>query len=412
MAKTLLNAALIEQLKRKPPAERAEIWDGKISALCLRVTPSGGGSYSLRYRPKAGGLLQRVTLGSWDDLGLSEARERATVVRGEIAGGGDPQASQRETRRAAATALSFDQLAQRYVDEYAKPRKSSWQNDVLYLARPRAALGERAAKSLIRRDFIRVLDDIKAVAPVSANRTQSVLVTLLNWATDEELIDVNVLAGARKRAAEAPKERSLSDTELGLLWNSINGAELSSGVRGALLFLALTGQRPGEVVGMRRAELVDLNNTEQARWELPAERHKSRRKHLVPLPPLAVSIIKPLTEGLRADNGVFGSKYRDREVPARHSLSQALRRILDALPGGESTAALKADRPVPHSFRATLATGLSRLGVPREDRLAVLGHSIGDVHSRHYDQHERAAEKRAALLAWELHVRSVVGLDR
>jgi integrase len=364
----------------------------------------------LRYWPKADIGLQRITLGSWDDLTLSEARDRATVLRGEVVGGGDPQARQRENRRAAATALTFNQLAQAYLDQYAKPRKSSWANDQLYLARPRAALGDREAKRLLRRDFIRVLDDIKATAPVSANRVQSVLVTLLNWATDEELIDGNVLAGARKRASEAPKERTLSDDELRLLWDSISQAPLSDGVRAALLFLALTGQRPGEVVGMRRAELIDLDNA-QARWELPAERHKARRKHLVPLPPLAVAVLKPLAESLRPEDGVFGGRY-GREVPARHSLSQALRRLLDALPDGENTASLKSDRPVPHSFRATLATGLSRLGVSREDRLAVLGHSFGDVHAKHYDQYERAAEKRAALLVWENHVRTLVGLVR
>jgi integrase len=276
------------------------------------------------------------------------------------------------------------------------------------LARPRAALGNREAKSLLRRDFIRVLDDIKAAAPVSANRTQSVLVTLLNWAADEELIDVNVLAGARKRAAETPNERSLSDDVLRILWNSIVGAPLSDGVRGALLFLALVGQSPGEVAAIRRAELFDLDDANSARWEIPAARHKSRRNHLVPLCPLASSILKPLVKGLSPGDGVFASKYAGRNVQARHSLSQALRRILNALPDRTDTALLKSDRPTPHTFRSTLATGLSRLGVPREDRLAVLGHSIGDVHSRHYDQHERAAEKRAALALWERHVRAVV----
>lgn len=401
MTTQTLSAALVELLKRSPPSARAEIWDGKIAGLCLRVSPNGRGSWSLRYRPKKGAGLQRVTLGTWDDIGLSQARERARVVRGEVAAGADPQALQRESRRAASTALTFDHLAQRYLNEYAKPRKSSWANDQLYLARPRAALGDRAAKGLIRRDFIRVLDDIKATAPVSANRTQSVLVTALNWAVDEELLDVNVLAGARKRAAENPKERSLSDGELGTLWDAITAAPISAGVRSALLFLALVGQRPGEVAGMRRAEVVDLEDPDAARWEVPAERHKSRRKHLVPLCPLAVSILKSLTKGLPSDGEVFASK--------RHSLSQALRRILKSLPDDEDTAPLKSDRPTPHTFRSTLATGLSRLGVPREDRLAVLGHSIGDVHDRHYDQHERAAEKRAALLVWETHVRSVVG---
>jgi integrase len=413
MRKQLLNAALIESLKRSPPSARAEIWDGKIAGLCLRISPNGRGSYSIRYRPKAGTGLRRVTLGSWDDLRLGEARERAAVIRGEVAGGADPQARQRESRQAAATALTFDKLAQRYLDEYAKPRKSSWANDVLYLARPRAMLGDREAKGLLRRDFIGVLDSIKVTAPVSANRTQSILVTLLNWASDEDppLIDINVLAGARKRAVETPRERSLSDDELRIVWNSITQSHLSDSIRSALLCLTLTGQRPGEVVGAHRSEFFDLDNA-NARWEIPAERVKSRKPHLVPLCPLVISIVKPLVKDRRPDDGVFASRYGDRKVLARHTLSHALRRILETLPDGEQTAALKLKRPTPHAFRATVATGLSRLGISREDRLAVLGHSFGDVHARHYDHHERAAEKRAALLAWENQVRAIVGLPR
>jgi integrase len=72
----------------------------------------------------------------------------------------------------------------------------------------------------------------------------------------------------------------------------------------------------------------------------------------------------------------------------------------------ETVANLKADRPTPHDLRRTLATGLARLGIPRDDRLAVLAHSYGDVHEV-YDQFERLPQKRAALEAWERHVRKV-----
>jgi hypothetical protein len=50
------------------------------------------------------------------------------------------------------------------------------------------------------------------------------------------------------------------------------------------------------------------------------------------------------------------------------------------------------------------------LGVPREDRLAVLAHAQDDVHAAHYDRHDRLPEKRRALEAWEVHVAEIVGL--
>jgi integrase len=69
---------------------------------------------------------------------------------------------------------------------------------------------------------------------------------------------------------------------------------------------------------------------------------------------------------------------------------------------------LKAAPPTPHDLRRTTASGLAALGVPREDRLAILAHSLGDVHAIHYDRHDRFAEKRRALGAWERHLATII----
>ena len=50
---------------------------------------------------------------------------------------------------------------------------------------------------------------------------------------------------------------------------------------------------------------------------------------------------------------------------------------------------------------------MSKLGIPRDDRLAVLAHSYDDVHEI-YDQYERLPQKRAALEMWERHLRKVI----
>jgi integrase len=109
---------------------------------------------------------------------------------------------------------------------------------------------------------------------------------------------------------------------------------------------------------------------------------------------LRAALTRRRTEGEQLS--VFASRFASRQTLARHSLSQAMRRL----------AVLRAS---PHDFRRTVATGLARLGVAREDRLAVLGHAMADVHSRHYDMHERAMEKRRALARWERHVAALLG---
>ena len=144
---------------------------------------------------------------------------------------------------------------------------------------------------------------------------------------------------------------------------------------------------------------------------------KSRKPHIVPLSAFAVSILQAEMARQRDAEGaepefVFASRAAHRTQLARHSLSQAMRRVITGLvadgPDRDVIARLKSDPPTPHDLRRTCATGLSKLKIPREDRLAVLAHSYDDVHGVHYDQHDRLDEKRAALGAWERHLRKVI----
>jgi integrase len=410
-----LTTAFVDGLRRKPPASgRLEVWDEKTPGLCLRISATGAGAWSFRYRPRAGTGYQRITLGTLKNLGLADARERAARYRVDVHDGADPQRERTTKRAAAANILTFERLAERYLAEYAKPRKASWRNDEIYLKRPRERWGDRDARAISRQDAIALLDDIKRTAPVSANRTQSILVTLFNWAVEDELVEANPLARLKKRAVEQAKDRTLSDPELRCLWQAVENSGLSAGTVAAFQVLALLGQRPGEVVGMRRSELVSLEKPGVARWEIPAERTKARRAHVVPLPERARQIIaREAAQSDRIGDFVFASKWAHKDRLARHSLSQALRRVIAGLIADDSNAAtvnqLRAKPATPHDLRRTCATKLAEIGIPREDRLAVLAHVQGDVHGAHYDRYERLKEKRLALDAWGRHVATVLG---
>jgi integrase len=243
-------------------------------------------------------------------------------------------------------------------------------------------------------------------------------VQLFGWAHESALLANNPILGVKKPHREGKgKTRTLTDLEIKLLWHAFENAKATSGIVAALKSLLLLGQRPGEVAGMAVSELHHLKDIYAAHWELPASRMKARRAHVVPLPPLARGIV--VAELERQSNAdpkakpefVFASKFAERARLARHSLSQALSRIIeeldDAGDDAETVASLKADRPTPHDLRRTVATGLARLGIPRDDRLAVLAHAYGDVHEV-YDHYERLPQKRAALEMWERHLRKVI----
>jgi integrase len=415
-----LTAALVDQLKRRPPKNgRLEIWDTKTPGLCLRISANGAASWSLRYRPRNGGGKQRITLGSASTLGLADARDRAARLRVDVADGGDPQREQMDRRAAAANELTFDTVAQRYLDEYARRVKSSWKNDESYLKRPRKAWGKRAIGSITDDDAAALLDKIATIAPVSANRTQSVLHKLFVWAKEpgRKFVKINPLADMRRRARETPKERVLSDDEIRALWGVLEHPEFPAEqpVAMALQAVLLTGQRPGEVSGAQRRELSKLSDPKNACWEIPAERTKARRAQIMPLAPMALALFRAAVALDDDATGVFGSRYLQRDTLARHSLSRALQRAIERLKANDRNAAIRSlveDPPTPHDLRRTVATGLAALGVAREDRLAVLAHVAGDIHGRVYDKYARLKEKRIALEKWESHLATLLKRER
>ncbi|MCJ2091973.1 integrase family protein [Methylobacterium sp. J-072] len=418
MAIVDLTAAYLRALQL-PATGRLEIWDSKTEGLCLRVTSKGSVTWSFRYRPRNGAAYERITLGPLKALSLADARERAARHRVTVLDGGNPQKDRRDGREAAKTALTFDALAAQYITTYAKPNKASWKQDEQQLARPRAKLGSRDMASITKRDLIEVLDEIAKTAPVSANRTQTILVKMLNWAVESDLLSANPISGLRKRGGkEAPKERALNDAELRVLWKSLLSPEdVGEDVADALLLLLLLGQRPIEVAGMLLREISGFEDEERAAWECPASRHKSRRAHLVPLNTYARRVIRLAIERRQRDGdehgSVFASKFTSRATLARHSLSQGLGRVIERMvvqgPDADAIRSLKAHPPTPHDFRRTVISGMSALGITAENRRAVTGHSEKDVHGTVYDKYDRLREKRAALGAWETHIGLVTG---
>ena len=413
MPTALLNDAMLRGIAGGE--NLVEFWDQRVPGLCLRVLPSGIRTWTFRYRPKDSLSLKRLGLGRYPEVGLALARERAEKKRVEVAGGADPQGERVAKREAERRALTFDRLADSYIERYAKRQKTSWRNDELLLAaHVRATWGSCKADKITRADAAALLDEIAKRAPTSANRTQSILCKLFNWAIESGHIEVNPVAQMKKRGKESAKDRTVSPNEIRVLWQAIgNGHVYESGAT-ALRFMLLTGQRPGEVTGAAIAELAEIDNDARARLEIPADRMKARRAHVVPLAPIALQIVREqLNRAFQGQDHVFPSHFAARGPIARHSMSQGLGRIIAGLQvtkdgDAEAVASLKANPPTPHDFRRTVATGLAALGVLREDRLAVLAHAQGDVHGLHYDKYERLKEKRAALEAWERHVSELI----
>ena len=388
----MAQKALTDTMVKSAQADagtRLQISDARCQGLELRVTEHGAKSFSFKYRSKRDGKVVRLTLGPYPDLGLADARLKAEQYRHLIAQGGDP----RDEKRVAVTSAkrqgkTFEEVADLYLEQYAKPKKASWQDDQSHLKRPRAKWRNLPVSAITDDHVAELLDEIAVEAPVSANRTQSILHTLFRWAKEpgRKYVTVNPVSDMPRRTKETPKDRVLSDQEIRKLWHTLDTQPfVTRSIPLVLKTILLTAARPGMVTGMLADELHDIDG-EAPEWHLPLHRMKNRKPFICPLSPQAVAIIKEARPGPN-EPVIFPSPHHHRASLARQTLSRAAVALV---------AHLGMEKFTPHDLRRTAATLARRHSVPRDHVRALLAHTENDV-TAVYDQYDMLPEKRKAV---------------
>ncbi|SIO52299.1 Site-specific recombinase XerD [Bradyrhizobium erythrophlei] len=412
-----LTDSAIKAAKCPPDKDRLELSDAACPGLILRVTKAGSKTFSFKYWSPLLSKTVALTLGTYPDIDLAAARAKVAEHRKAIASDEDPRAEQRAERRrfTKEEELSFDKFADLYLDEYAKPNKKSWTNDVGYLKRPREEWGRLPAASITDDDVADLLDTIAETAPVSANRTQSVLHKMFKWGKQpgRKYVPSNPLADLERRGGkERKRDRVLRDEEIRTLWWGLDrdGVPAERYVCLAIRMILTTMVRPYQAAGAQICELTDLG-TASALYDMPPGRVKKDRAVIVPLSDLACTIIDEAIKD-KKQKVLFPSKFDDTSSTsiARASISQAL--------NGKKNGTKRNGKPedrmgireflgmehfTAHDLRRTAATIARRAGAPRPDVKALLDHVNGDV-TEVYDKYDMLPEKRRAvdILADEL----------
>ena len=121
----------------------------------------------------------------------------------------------------------------------------------------------------------------------------------------------------------------------------------------------LTGQRRGEVAGMRRDE-IDLD---KALWSMPGTRTKNGRPHVIPLCNQAVAILRGMTQ---VESDYVFTATADRAITAFVKVKKRLDLRMPATPAWTL-----------HDIRRTCATGMADIGIQPHIIEAVLNHVSG-----------------------------------
>jgi integrase len=341
----------------------------------------------------------KLSLGTYPATKLAAAKDEALALAVAVKAGRDPLLE----RRAGEGAETFAALAERYIAEHerrnarsSKRSRSTDEIERLLRADILPTIGHHRAEAVTKRHVMEVVEAVAARGSfVTADHVLGLIRAIYNWANGTGRLDVNPTLGLKKRNAGKPRERVLSDTEVRTLWQALDAApKLSHEIRTALKLELLLGVRIGEALGAARSEF-DL---ERCVWTIPALRTKAEREHRLPLPQLAVDLLRAAVERAGDSPWLFPSPFDGRPIRSR-SATRVVLRMRDKIGApGIGT----------HDLRRTLATGLGNMGVADEVIERVLNHAPRTVAGKHYNHAKHFEPMRRALEAWADRVCAII----
>ena len=279
----------------------------------------------------------RFTLGRHPAVSLSAARAKARDTIAAANAGLDPRRleEQRRDQHDAEARNTFGLLA-----------RSSWRSTCagICVHQQLESMSVSCSVRIRRRGLLGRSHRSRSVTCLSLERVDTrgsksasslplaYLRKFFNWCADRQAIDFAPTV-RMKRVPLRARDRVLKEDELRLV---LKAFDEEGGLFGPMFkLLLLTGQRRGEVAGMRWDELRDLQ-TSVALWEIPGSRTKNHLAHHVPLSPQAAAIILatprigPFVFSSTGDTPVSGfskAKARIDQWLAKHVADLGTRRL-------------------------------------------------------------------------------------
>lgn len=338
------------EIKAAKPKEKAyKLADG--GGMYLEIFPNGTKSWRLKYR--IGGKEKRVVFGVYPAVTLADARGRREEAKKILAAGGDPGQEKQADKQARVLAVqnSFEAIA----IEWHEHKKVNWSegyaSDILeYLTKDIFPfIGKRSVNDIKPAEMLAVLRKMEQRGVLDKlKKTRQACRQIFTHAVitgRAENNPVTDLAGALK----APKQKHfphLNVEQVPAFLNELNGYSGSLITRHATRLLMLTGLR---TIELRASEWSDID-FDKGIWQIPAERMKMRRPHVVPLSSQVKSLLEEIHQLTGRGKFVFPGRNDAGKPMSEASINQVIKRIgYD----GKATG---------HGFRHTMSTILHEQG--------------------------------------------------
>lgn len=342
-----LNARQVDAAK---PREKAyKLADG--AGLYLEVVPSGSRYWRMKYR--FNGKEKRMAFGVYPAVSLAQARALRDEAKKKLAEGIDPSFAKKEEKLVRDVQLNntFQSVALewhgtkvgRWSEGYASDIIEAFNKDIF------PYIGQQPVNEIKPLVLLNVLRRMESRgATEKAKKVRQRCSEVFRYAIVTGRAEYNPAADLTSAMSghESKHYPFLTVEELPDFFKALSGYTGSPLVVLAARLLILTGVRTGELRGAFWSEF-DL---EKAVWEIPAERMKMKRPHLVPLSTQALEIVQQLKVMSGQYPLVFPGRNDPRKTMSEASINQVFKRIGYT---GKVTG---------HGFRHTMSTILHEEG--------------------------------------------------
>lgn len=385
---------------------------GDGGGLVLEVRPSGAGWWRLRY--SFGGRENRLSLGTYPEVSLADARQRRREALKVIAAGSDPsdvrkaekaqREQQREARALADAGLpgpgTFEHVGRDWLARVHSVKVSTGHAERTRIRLEQDAfpwLGRRPIDEIEAPELLTCLRRVEARGAIeTAHRIKDACGQVFRYGIAIGQCTRNPAADLRDalRPVEPRHLAAIVDPKgAGELLRDMKAYEGHPVTRAAVALSALLLLRPGELRHMEWA-WVDLD---AATLTVPGDVMKRSKAdkasgppHVVPLAPQAVTVLRELQPLTGHGRYVFPSLLTGERCMSENTVRGALRRM------GYGNDDMSA-----HGFRAMARTMIAeRLGVAPEVIEAQLAHTVPDSLGRAYNRTQFLEQRRAMMAKW------------
>ncbi|MCA0270558.1 MAG: integrase arm-type DNA-binding domain-containing protein [Proteobacteria bacterium] len=384
---------------------------GGVSGLCLRINEGEGRSWILRTMV---GIKRRdIGLGGFPSVTLAEAREKARLLKAEIAAGSDPVEARKQRRTELLAAERNGKTFKEAVEEFLASgllaglrnakHQAQWGTTLRSYAVP--VVGEKSLDEIAVADVKAVLDPLWHEKNETASRLRGRIERVLDWATVSGMRSGDNPARWKGNLSELlPKRRVSAAGEnhpalpIDVVPNWFASLRQQPGFAAqALQFLVLTAARSGEVRGALWSE-VDLD---KGLWTILAKRMKAGKEHRVPLSQAALALLRQMP---RFPNSIHLFPSGRGGAMSDMTLSAVMRRMQEAeVREGRSRwiDPRNGRAAVPHGLRSTFRDWVAeKTNYPRDLAEIALAHQVGTEVERAYRRSDMLEKRRQMMEDW------------